>query len=349
MRQSRQGSGVGLLAAALAAAAGLAACTVPPPPVPALPAAPAPAAVASPPVPAAPAASEPTPVGPGSSPNSPAPAPPVPDPVADLITALAQQATATVAAALSADVTVALAGGETCTGRTTCAAALTEVLAGATVHLVRRLVSAPGTEVLQGFVVVEGRRVPFAAIVRLLPSAEVAELRVYGNSLAWRYWLPPPPDPAPPPQQRPERIDTAPTFAPAPFVAAFEPVRLAADATAGGLVAAGLQYHDTASGRETATAGGNRLEMTAFLQAFRLVSTHLVAEHAAGTWLVLERELQLEQRLPLVPLPPVREVLALRTLEILLIQNGQIVQVWGYSDPQLFWPVVAVAPILPLH
>lgn len=266
-----------------------------------------------------------------------------------LLVALAAEDTPAVAGLLADDVAVTLANGVACAGAQPCAQAMTLALAASKLQILRRLHPTPTIDVLQGLAQVADRRVPFVAVL-VTAHDRVAEVRLYGNSLPWRYVLDAPKSPLGPPTDEPvEQVTAPPAFETGRFAAAFDPAVLAKDATASGLVADDLQYHDTTAGTETTTAVANQAAVRAFQQAFDVEDSHLIAQHAAGEWLVLEREVKLRQRAPVVPVPPSEEPLRVRTVEFLLIQQGKVVTVWGYSDPVAFLPAVEQAPIPALH
>ncbi len=273
-----------------------------------------------------------------------------PSPVVDLLlAALAAEDTPTLAGLLAADVTVTLSNGDMCTGAQSCALAATQVLTATKLQILRRVHPSPTVDVVQGLAQVADRRVPFVAVLVTLHD-RVAQVRLYGNSMPWRYLLDPPKTPLGPPTAEPVDDVRVPAAFDVPrFVAAFDPAVLAKDATAAGLVAEDLLYHDTTAGTETTTAVANQAAIRAFAQAFDVQDTQLLGQHAAGQWLVLERDVTLRQRAPVVPVPPSDELLHLRTLEFLLIQQGKIAVVWGYADPVSFLPAVEQPPIPALH
>lgn len=316
----------------------VAACKNPPPVPPPSPTTFAPPVMALPepvsPI-AAPAAATPTA----------APASTAPD---KLLLALADHATPTVAALLADDVSVTLATGETCVGREPCLRALAG-LGETKLQLLRRLQPAPDLAVLQGLAEVAGRRVPFAAVV-VTRGAVVQGIRVYAATQAWRFVLDPPSAPLPPATaEAVEEVDGPPAFDVQQFATACDPVLLAQDATAAGRIATELSYRDTTAGTETMTAAANQAAIRAFQAAFAVENAELLAAHGAGDWLVVERVTSLRQRAPVVPVAPREELLHARTLEFALVQQGQIVQVWGYADPVAFAAAVEQPAIPPIH
>ncbi len=269
--------------------------------------------------------------------------------VAPLLAALAAEDTPAVAALLADDVSVTLANGDACVGAQACGQAIARALVGTKLQVLRRLQPSAEVAVVQGLVEIAQRRVPFALVLRLA-DGRVAQARVYGATAPWRFTLDAPKTPLPPATSEPVDVVTAPPrFDAGPLAAAFDPATLARDATAAGLVAEQLTYHDTTSQRETTTAQANQAAIRAFAQAFAVESSALIGQHAAGDWLVLEREVVLQQRAPVVPVPPSAEALHVRTLEFLLVQNRTITEVWGYCDPVAFAPAVEQPAIPALH
>lgn len=316
---------------------GLSACRPTPPPVaPAQPTV-APVVAVVPEAPTAVVAPEPpTPVA-------------APSPLEPLITALATGATPTMAALLGEDVTLTLATGEACVGKPACEKALAQALSDAKVQVLRRLRTGANTDVLVGLVLVANRRVPFAAAVTSA-DGHIVQVRLYGDTSAWRFVLPPPKTPAPPLTDEPiDAVTVPPTFNIAEMAGAFDPDTLAKDATGGDHIAAAFVYRDTASGAETNTALANQAAIRAFRAAFDVQESEVLARHGAGDWLVIERAVTLQQRAPVVPVPPTLELMRAATLEVLLIQDQKIVQAWGYTDPVAFLPAVEQSPIPPLH
>ncbi len=293
----------------------------------------------------------PEPVSPVAAPQPATPTAVLPEPpvVEPLFVALAAHDSPTVASLLAPEVTVTLANGDTCAGAQACADAIAGALADTKLQRLRQLHVGPGVEIVQGLAEVAQRRVPFAAVFELR-AGRIAAVRVYGTTAPWRFVLDAPKIPLAPATSEPIDVVTAvPTFDVARLAAAFDPALLARDATAAGLVAENLAYRDTTAGAETLTAVANQAAIRAFQQAFAVQDNQLIGQYAAGDWLVLERDVTVRQRTPVVPVPLNEEVLRVRSLEFLLVQQGKIAEVWGYSDPVALLPAVEQLPIPPLH
>ncbi len=266
-----------------------------------------------------------------------------------LLVALAAHDTPTLATLLADDVSVTLANGEACTGTQACAQAIAGALAETKWRIVRRLQPAPNVAILQGLVELGPRRIPFAAVA-VMAGGRIVQVRAYANTLPWRYALDAPKAQLPVAATEPvDNVAEPATFAAPTLAAAFDPALLATDATAAGQVALDMTYRDATAGTETKTALANQAAIRAFQDVFEVVATQAIGQFAAGDWLVLEREVTLRQRAPVVPLPPIDELLHVRTLEVLRVEHGKITQVWGYSDPLAFLPAVEQPPIPNLH
>ncbi len=266
-----------------------------------------------------------------------------------LLVALAAHDTPTLATLLADDVSITLANGDACSGTQACAQAIAGALVETKWRILRRLQPAPTVAILQGLVEFGPRRIPFAAVA-VMAGGRIVQVRVYASTLPWRYALEAPKVPLPAmATEAVENIAEPATFAAPPLAAAFDPALLAMDATAAGQVALDVTYRDTTAGTETKTALANQAAIRAFQQVFAIVDSQAIGQFAAGDWLVLEREVTLRQRAPVVPLPPIDELLRIRTLEILRVEHGKIAQVWGYSDPLAFLPAIEQPPIPNLH
>ncbi len=269
--------------------------------------------------------------------------------VEPLLVALAKDDTTTLVSHLADDVSVTLANDDACTGRAACAVALGKALEGVKVQVIRHLHVSARTDVIIGLALVASRRVPVAAVL-VSAGGKIQTVRVYGDTTAWRYILPPPKTPPAPLAHEPVDSVASPSTADgAALAAAFDPQALAKDALGHGRVAPALIYHDLARATETHGALENQAAIRAFLAAFDVKESQLLAHHAAGDWLVLEREVTVVQRAPVVPVPPTEDLLRLRTLEVLLLAEGKISEVWGYSDPVALVPAVEQLPIPPIH
>ena len=328
------------------------ACRTPPPvvaPAP-LPAAPSIAPVVAPAQPPSPATA-----------STAAPLEQEPRNIDEFLAFLAEDDTSAAASWLADDATVTLANGDACSGALACRQALVQAMErlrpgeAPSLVIVREIAVSADLTLLQGLVDVQGReggavsRVPFAAVLVMPPDGQATQARVYANSAPWRYLEPAPKTPQPPlpPLTLPTRDDVAGPahFDPAQFASALDPALLANDATASGLLADNVVYHDLTSGAETTTALANQAAIRAFQAAFAVLESRVIAQHAAGDWLVIERETTLQQRAPVVPVPPTEEPLHVRTIEFAQIDNHKIIEIWGYSDPVAFLPAIAVAPI----
>lgn len=282
-------------------------------------------------------------------------APPQPvDRLTPLLLALADHATPTIAQLLAEEVTLQTATGEACHQPQTCAQVLTLALAGAQVGVLRRMQVGERHEVVQGEVLIQEQLVPFSAVLERAETGQVAEIRLYASTLAWHYVLHNPHPVLELPTRPTETLNEPSSLGLQAYVDALTPQKLAEDPTAAGLIAADLRYHDAADGRFTVGAEANSQAIQTFLQHFTVTQVEsrppVARLNAAGdTWLVVERELTVQQQAPVVPLPPTREDLHLRTLEWVRVHEGKVAEIWGYSDPLALLQAVDLPRTPTLH